>query len=56
MDSSALAAKRRGAQFNDLFVNECGLFLYLRERPILHFGRVERIADRCSILTASDSD
>jgi hypothetical protein len=56
MDSSALVAKRRGAQFQGLFVNECGLFLYLREPPILHFGRVQRIADGRSILTACDSD
>ena len=34
MDCAALVAKRRGARFKDLFVNEFGLFVYLHSHLI----------------------
>jgi hypothetical protein len=56
MDCSALVAKRRGARFKDLFVNECGLFIYLCDQLILQFGRAERLADGRTILYALEDD
>jgi hypothetical protein len=37
MDRSNLLAKRRGAEFKNLWVNECGLLVYTRRQPILSF-------------------
>jgi hypothetical protein len=56
MDPSALVARRRGARFQNLFVGEHGLFVYLQDHRILHLGRVERIADGRSILYAPEDN
>jgi hypothetical protein len=56
MDCSSLVAKRRGAQFKDLFVNEYGLFLYLFGYQILQLGRAERVADGQPIVYAFEDD
>jgi hypothetical protein len=56
MDCSSLVAKRRGALFKDLFVNEFGLFLYLHDHLIFQFGPVERIADGRSVICVFEDD
>ena len=56
MDSSSLVAKRRRAQFKDLFVNECGLFVYLYGHLVLQLCLVERVADGRGIIYASEDD
>jgi hypothetical protein len=56
MDCSSLVAKRRGAQFKDLFVNEYGLFVYLHGHLILQFGRAERVVDGRTILYAFEDN
>ncbi len=56
MDCSSLVAKRRGAPFKDLFINECGLFVYLHGHQILQFGRAERVADGRTILYVCEDD
>jgi len=56
MDCSSFVAKRRGAQFKDLFVSEYGLFVYLVNHLILHIGRVERVSDGKGILYVMEDD
>jgi hypothetical protein len=56
MNGSSLVAKRRGAPFKDLFVNEFGLFVYLHGRRILQFGCAERVADGRTILCSFEVD
>jgi len=56
MDSSSLVAKRRGAQFKNLFVNEHGLFVYLDGHLILQLCPVERVADGRGIIYAFEDD
>jgi hypothetical protein len=56
MDSSSLVAKRRGAQFKDLFVNEHGLFVYLHGHLILQLSTAERVADGRGIIYACEDD
>jgi hypothetical protein len=56
MDGSALIAKRRGARFYQLFVNEMGLFVYFRGHLILIFQSVAVEADGTSVLYASEGD
>ena len=50
MDCSALVAKRRGARFKNLFVNENGLYVYLHGHLILEFFCIERLADGRAII------
>ena len=56
MDCSALVARRRGARFKDLFVNEFGLFVYLYGHRILLLCPVQRVADGRGIISASEVD
>lgn len=56
MDPSALVAKRRGARLTNLFVNDFGLWVYLRGHLILQFGCAERTADGRSILYVLEDD
>jgi hypothetical protein len=50
IDSSALIVKRRGAGFQNLFVNHTGLFLYFRGQLVLQFRSVHCEADGRSML------
>jgi hypothetical protein len=50
MDCSLLIAKRRGASFERLFINDYGLFVYFRGLLILQFYAVRRVADGESML------
>jgi hypothetical protein len=54
MDCSSLVAKRRGARFKDIFINDSGLFVYLDGCPILEFGLAQVIDDGRAILEVSE--
>jgi hypothetical protein len=56
MDSRILVEPRRGAEFWQLWMNEAGLWLYLRKQPILAFHVVERRDTGEVLLFACDSD
>jgi hypothetical protein len=56
MDGSALVAKRHGARFENLFVNEHGLFVYLHGHMSLQLGRAERVVDGRGIIYAFEDD
>lgn len=53
-DCSALAAKRRGAPFQQLFVNELGLLVYCRGQMIWWFGAVRRTDLDQPVLSVSE--
>jgi hypothetical protein len=55
-DSSALTAKRRGAEFQRLFVNEGGLLVYLRGHLIWHFAAIRRTDLDQPILLVDEMD
>jgi hypothetical protein len=56
MDCSDLVAKRLGAHFRDLFVNDLGLFVYFREPLILCFDAVRCETDGRSMLYVYEDD
>jgi len=56
VDCSALVAKRRGAEFQQLFVNEFGLLVYLRGQLIWQFGVVRRTDTGQPILYVCEGD
>lgn len=56
MDCSSLVAKRRGAQFEKLFFNEHGLFVYLHGHLILHLHPMERVEDGLGMIYAFEDD
>jgi hypothetical protein len=55
-DCSALVSKRRGAEFQRLFVNEIGLLVYCRRRLIWRFAAVRRVDLDQPILSVSEVD
>ena len=55
-DCSALTAKRRGAEFQRLFINEGGLLVYLRGHSIWHFGAIRRTDLDQPILLVDEMD
>lgn len=56
MDCSTLVAKRLGAVFHDLFVNDGGLFVYFRDHLILCFQSVCCETDGQSMLYVCEDD
>ncbi len=56
MDCSALIAKRRGATFWQLFVNEAGFWVYLRRQLILTFAPIYRTDTGSSLLYVYECD
>jgi hypothetical protein len=56
MDCSALVAKRRGTEFQRLFVNEMGLLVYLRGQLIWQFAVVRRTDTDRPILYVFEGD
>lgn len=56
MNCSALIASRRGAEFQQLFVNELGLWVYLRGHLILWYMSIQRTDTLESLLYVSESD
>jgi len=55
-DCSALVSKRRGAEFQQLFVNEMGLLVYCRRKLIWRFAAVRRQDLDQPILSVSECD
>jgi hypothetical protein len=55
-DCSTLVCKRRGAEFQRLFVNEIGLLVYCRRRLIWRFAAVRREDRDQPILSVSEGD
>jgi len=55
-DCSALVAKRRGAEFQQLFVNQFGLWVYLRGHLVWHFGAIRRTDLDQPILAVCEDD
>jgi hypothetical protein len=56
MDRSALVAKRRGAAFKKLFVNDMGLLLYCHGRLILWFQPILRTDTDQSMLHVTEEE
>jgi hypothetical protein len=56
IDPTALFASRAGAEFWQLWVNEAGIYVYLRRKPILCFHAVRSVDDRSCILAVCDDD
>jgi hypothetical protein len=56
MDWSALVAKRLGASFRDLFVNDGGLFVYFEKHLVLCFHAICCDADEQSMLYVYEDD
>jgi hypothetical protein len=56
MDRSALLAKRRGADFTRLWVNECGFFVYTRKQLILIFHALYRTDTGEDVLYVTEDD
>jgi hypothetical protein len=56
MDLSSLMAKRRGAEFQHLFVNECGFYVYMRQCLILAFHVVRRLDVEEDMLFVTEED
>jgi hypothetical protein len=56
MDCSELVAKRLGAYFRDLFVNDGGLFVYFRDHLVLCFHAVRCETDGRSMLYVYEDD
>jgi hypothetical protein len=56
IDPSALFASRADAEFRQLFVNEAGLYIYLRRKPILCFHAVRSVDDRSCVLAVCEDD
>jgi hypothetical protein len=56
MECSGLVAKRLGASFRDLFVNDGGLFVYFRDHLVLCFHAVRCETDGRSMLYVYEDD
>ena len=56
MDCSTLIAKRRGARFKNLFVNDHGLYVYLYGHLILELFPVEQVSNGRSIFYVFEDD
>jgi len=56
MDRSSLVAKRRGARFNDLFVSDHGLHLYIEDCLVLNLGMAQRVSDAELVMFAFEDD
>jgi hypothetical protein len=56
MDCSELVAKRLGAYFRDLFMNDGGVFVYFRNHLVLCFQAVCSEADGRSILYVHEEE
>jgi hypothetical protein len=56
MDCSALLAKRRGAEFQNLFVNDMALYVYFRSQLVLQFMANYRLDDGSNLLYVSEDD
>lgn len=56
IDPSALFANRAGAEFWQLWVNEAGFYVYLRQKLILNFHTVRRVDDGSCVLAVCEDD
>ena len=55
MDCSALLSKRQNSRFQTIFVNECGLYVYMQNQLILTFIAIVRF-DTGSVLLYVDEE